>query len=141
MEKWATELLEALEAASVEAENFILEVADETIGEAIEISVEFVDDLCELLGEALPLEEIDRAFSELLDLDFDLEEGDRPYNRSRSDIFDELGVYITPSATVHPACRGCRNYYGYAHNGNLLVCGMHPYGWDDGNCPDWEGDR
>jgi hypothetical protein len=44
----------------------------------------------------------------------------------------------TPNAKLHPACVGCRNYHGYTYNGNLLVCGIHPYGWDDENCPDWE---
>jgi len=43
-----------------------------------------------------------------------------------------------PNAEFHPACVGCRNYHGHTYNGNLLVCGIHPYGWDDENCPDWE---
>ncbi len=38
----------------------------------------------------------------------------------------------------HPACVGCSNYHGHSYGGNLLVCAMHPYGWKNENCPDWE---
>ncbi len=50
--------------------------------------------------------------------------------------------YVEPSAEKYPACVGCQNYHGYVYGGNVLVCGMHPYGWDedDKECPDWEGD-
>lgn len=45
---------------------------------------------------------------------------------------------VTPDQNTHPACQGCRHYHGYVYGGNLFVCGMHPYGWEDENCPDWE---
>lgn len=45
---------------------------------------------------------------------------------------------VEPNSQVHPACINCANYHGRVYNGNLLVCGMHPYGWNDENCPDWE---
>ncbi|MGB6297071.1 MAG: hypothetical protein WBF90_12940 [Rivularia sp. (in: cyanobacteria)] len=35
-------------------------------------------------------------------------------------------------------CAGCRNFHG----ANKIVCGMHPYGWDDNcTCPDWQSDN
>ena len=35
-------------------------------------------------------------------------------------------------------CAGCRNFHG----ADKIVCGMHPYGWDDScACPDWESDN
>jgi len=38
------------------------------------------------------------------------------------------------------ACAGCRNYHGQAYGGTLLVCGIHPYGWEQSDrCPDWQG--
>lgn len=41
----------------------------------------------------------------------------------------------------YPApCHGCVNYFGETHNGNRLICGIHPYGAESDNCPDWEGD-
>jgi len=45
---------------------------------------------------------------------------------------------VTPDQNTYPACQGCRHYHGYVYGGNLFVCGMHPYGWEDENCPDWE---
>ncbi|MBD1852847.1 hypothetical protein [Leptolyngbya sp. FACHB-711] len=41
------------------------------------------------------------------------------------------------------ACAGCVHYHGIAYGYNrdsrsLLVCGFHPYGWQqDDTCPDW----
>ena len=43
--------------------------------------------------------------------------------------------------TTHPACMGCLNYDGSSYGGNLLVCGMHPYGCDSAICTDWEGEN
>ncbi|NJM18379.1 MAG: hypothetical protein HC874_21460 [Richelia sp. SL_2_1] len=35
-------------------------------------------------------------------------------------------------------CAGCRNFHG----ANKIVCGMHPYGWDEScTCPDWQSDK
>jgi hypothetical protein len=45
---------------------------------------------------------------------------------------------LDPNSSQNPACIGCRHYHGKVYRGNLLVCAMHPYGWDDLNCPDWE---
>jgi hypothetical protein len=43
------------------------------------------------------------------------------------------------SGPVMPtACRGCRHYHGQKYGGNLLVCGMHPYGVAEDHCPDWQ---
>ena len=33
-------------------------------------------------------------------------------------------------------CRGCKNLHGQVYGGNLLVCGVHPYGQED--CGDYE---
>ena len=38
----------------------------------------------------------------------------------------------------NPACEGCRHYHGQVYGGNLLVCAIHPYGWQEESCPDWE---
>jgi hypothetical protein len=44
---------------------------------------------------------------------------------------------VDPVVNDHPACVGCRHYYGQAHGGNMLVCAMYPYGPMDRQCPDW----
>ena len=45
---------------------------------------------------------------------------------------------IEATSDKNPACVGCSNYHGQAYNGRLLVCAIHPYGYDDVSCPDWE---
>jgi hypothetical protein len=52
-----------------------------------------------------------------------------------------LSPRLPATPQVHPACVGCQHYHGHIYSGNLLVCGMHPYGWSDEHCPDWEGER
>ncbi len=34
-------------------------------------------------------------------------------------------------------CIGCANYHGVEYGDNVLVCGIHPNGWDSENCPDY----
>jgi hypothetical protein len=38
----------------------------------------------------------------------------------------------------HQVCTGCQHYNGQVYGGNLLVCGMYPYGQPEGaeSCPD-----
>jgi hypothetical protein len=66
-----------------------------------------------------------------------------------NDLFDfssmsdeDWPMYYEPrqeaNKDFHPACMGCRNYNGTTFGGNLLICGFHPYGWEEGSCPDWE---
>ncbi|MEB3210199.1 MAG: hypothetical protein VKL39_02540 [Leptolyngbyaceae bacterium] len=45
---------------------------------------------------------------------------------------------VEPTAHQNAACIGCKHYHGRVYNGSLLVCGMHPYGWEDAQCPDWD---
>jgi hypothetical protein len=37
---------------------------------------------------------------------------------------------------IPSGCYGCTYLHGQIINGNLLVCGIHPFGLDD--CPDYE---
>lgn len=63
----------------------------------------------------------------------------RDFEVDWSDSVDfDLNPKVTPNNQLHPACVGCKNYHGRVYQGNLLVCAMHPYGWDDTQCPDWE---
>jgi hypothetical protein len=41
---------------------------------------------------------------------------------------------------IPSACRGCSNYDGEFYEGNQLICAIHPYGWNDENCPDFSAD-
>lgn len=49
---------------------------------------------------------------------------------------------ITPSRPK--ACVGCEHYHGIAYGYNkatraVLICALHPYGWQGDGCPDWSG--
>jgi hypothetical protein len=45
---------------------------------------------------------------------------------------------LQPDPVENPACVGCSNYHGHVYSGNKLICAMHPYGWENDHCPDWE---
>ncbi|NJN49016.1 MAG: hypothetical protein HC805_03520 [Alkalinema sp. RL_2_19] len=47
---------------------------------------------------------------------------------------------IEPPLNHHPVCAGCKHYHGESYGGNLLVCGMYPFGLatDQATCPDKE---
>lgn len=54
----------------------------------------------------------------------------------RSDISWQI-IFDDPKPTTRPnPCNGCRNYHGQAYGGNLLICGIHPYGVEGDECPD-----
>ncbi|MEA5595673.1 hypothetical protein [Rivularia sp. UHCC 0363] len=38
---------------------------------------------------------------------------------------------------IPTACEGCSNYHGQFYNRNLLVCAIHPHGFDSKSCPDF----
>jgi hypothetical protein len=77
----------------------------------------------------------------------DAQENNQNLFNSRENFFNSLSnledmdLYgtprIEPSSNFHGACIGCKYYHGHVYGRNLLVCGMHPYGWHDDNCPDF----
>lgn len=42
------------------------------------------------------------------------------------------------TSSVPTACQGCKNYHGRYYGGTVLICGIHPYGWNGDNCPDYQ---
>ncbi|KAB8333597.1 hypothetical protein SD80_012430 [Scytonema tolypothrichoides VB-61278] len=42
------------------------------------------------------------------------------------------------TSSVPVACQGCKNYHGRYYGGTILICGIHPYGWNGDNCPDYQ---
>lgn len=94
------------------------------------------------------VEEISTEAQELLDLQWDeikssmvLLWQEIELDFQEPTVFDwDLPIYTQPQPdpTTHPACVGCANYNGSNFGGNLLVCGMHPYGCNSDVCNDWE---
>jgi hypothetical protein len=134
MEDWSKGLFEVIDTAVAEMEKFVTEVSDEVqemVEEWTRLSEEFVEDI---QNKVIP--EIDEFVNEVLEpivdiyFDIELDLGD--------DDFESFVSYVHPTATQHPACRGCQHYHGHVYNNNLLVCAMHPSGVEDETCPDWE---
>ena len=140
MENWSKDFFEVMETAVLEVENFFNEMAEEIsevfdewgklseeITEEIQINIaaeinEYLNDLIEPIVEVY--------------LDFDVET-----HEQEEDIDYYFVDHVEPTVQKHPACRGCVHYHGEVYGGNLLVCGMHPYGVEDESCPDWESDN
>ncbi|WP_017314198.1 hypothetical protein [Mastigocladopsis repens] len=51
---------------------------------------------------------------------------------------EETEEEVNVESNQYSACVVCKHFHGEEYGGNFLVCGMHPYGWQDGNCPDYE---
>lgn len=134
-----------VEATTEEMEKFFQEV-----GSAVESFAEEVGETIEVFGEQLQeiiITEVDRHFQDFLDLLSETGiEAEIIIFEDLEEFADEFGEeaelfgfnFKRPTRENNPACIGCQHYHGRVYNGNLLVCAMHPYGWDDENCPDWE---
>lgn len=130
MEDWPKNLFTSLEQITAEMERFfqdmteIWEVVAQEVQNSIATEVEYLwQDLCEPLAD----------FYTEFDLEINAEFDD--FSFEEDSFFSHK---IDSTWEHHPACRGCSHYHGQVYNGNLLVCAMHPYGWEEENCPDWE---
>jgi hypothetical protein len=133
MENWQKDFWEMIQTVSDEVERFFLGMS-----EMVDAFVEVTEEVTEQLQNTIAVE-MDQYFQELtepfVEMYWELEDivGD--------DLDPAFPYPVEPSAEKNPACIGCRHYHGQAYGGNLLVCGMHPYGWDGDNCPDWESEE
>jgi hypothetical protein len=140
MEDWPKEFFTMLETAGQEVDRFLQEVTEE-VEELVEILGRFSSDIMELSEEFTEelqttiFTELDQYFEELVDPFFDLYLGLDEFPTDMEGFVSS----VEPTSEKNSACIGCKNYHGQVYGGNLLVCGMHPYGWEaDGDCPDWE---
>jgi hypothetical protein len=108
-------------------EGLVVEVED-NLNQEVENFFQEIDDFVVQLLQPLIEQEEDFEETIFFEQDFSLEVD-----------FDFDYPTLKPNAQKHSACIGCTNYHGKIYGGNLLVCAMHPYGWDDDYCPDWDG--
>lgn len=149
MDDWAKEFYKAVESVATEVDRIFQEVVqeiDDWVEEWVEVSEEFSTQVEETLRSTLPIDEmaaqfdrylqesLDPLFELYLDLEFDLDQ-----RQEEDDPFVPV-TYVQPSAEKNSACIGCQHYHGQIYGNNLLVCGMHPYGWEGESCPDWESE-
>ncbi|MUL37939.1 hypothetical protein [Gloeocapsopsis dulcis] len=129
MEKWQKDFFEMLETVADEVERFF-----QGVSEVVDSVFEISEEITEQVHNTITIE-IDQYLNDLadplLEVYWELEEfvGEAEHS---------FPYEIEPSPEQNPACIGCHHYHGQVYNGNLLVCAMHPYGWDDKDCPDWE---
>lgn len=129
MNGWLQQLQAELDEVAKESGKWlanVIEEADHAIGHT-------VDDIAEAISPVVV--EIDQYVQESLDaselfiyqrLTPWLEETTAPINNT-----------LTPYLQEHHACIGCKYYDGSSYGGNMLICGMHPYGPEDETCQDW----
>ncbi len=135
MEEWQKDFFEMLETASREVEKFFEEVGEE-VAEVVEAFVELSEELAEEVQNNI-FNGLDEFLNQLVEPVIDVyRELEQEEVSQQPELFWH---YSEPTAERNPACQGCQHYHGQSYGGNLLVCGMHPYGWDGESCPDWEG--
>lgn len=138
MEDWHKDFFAALATVTAEIEQFFQEV-----GETVEAVADEIGEAIEAVGEEMQgamSPEVDRYLHELFDpfIEISVEFEDVDFEDWLEDTEFAINPKVEPSQEEHSACIGCQHYHGRMYSGNLLVCAMHPYGWDDENCPDWE---
>jgi hypothetical protein len=136
MEDWQKDFLAIVETVKVEFDRFCEDVAEE-VGEAIEVFAERLENTVslnfDLFSQFLFDESIIETHNETNERETNFE------NIVDAEETEFFSTYrIDPLLANQPACVGCRHYHGKIYGGNLIVCGMHAYGWDDENCPDRE---
>src|SRR5579883_992823 len=124
MEKWQKDFLDMIQTVADEVEHFLLEVT-----EIVDTFFEVTEEITEQVQNTF-VNEIDQYLQELAE----------PFLEAywEDEVEQSFPYSVEPTTEQNPACLGCRHYHGQVYGGNLLVCGMHPYGWEDENCPDWE---
>jgi hypothetical protein len=140
MNDWQEQWWKQVEKTAAEMEKFLLDVGEATeslveeVGKNVssffqEFGINIVDEVDSFIENfadviATTSDEIDAAIGE-------------DWENFIGDDFTNVSFH-TPSIKNNPACINCSNYHGQSYNGNLLVCAMHPEGWEDDHCPDWE---
>ncbi|MGY6530995.1 MAG: hypothetical protein ACXITR_13810 [Cyanobacterium sp.] len=157
MDNWEKQLINWLNQAENNFNNFCEEITQEIEKTANNTEL-FIDNLTQEIENKIPKEiddfllQVDEFVEECVvfltdEILANILEDFPPNQPSGEDTeldnniiwFDE--EKITPDEHFHPACVGCANYHGRRYNGNLLVCGIHPYGWNDEHCPDWKDQK
>jgi hypothetical protein len=133
MESWSKDFSELLEVMAEEVEQFFADIAKD-VGEMVESFFEASEEIAEQMQTVFAVE-LEQRLGDLID----------PILEAYLGI--ELAVEETAQPMIHtvepflndrPACVGCRHYHGQTYGGIMLVCGMHPYGWESDKCPDWQ---
>lgn len=141
MDEWLQQLQETLEVAAKDADRWLSEVSDQaerTLEQWVESSLALVEQVDRAIAPAL--EETFSQVNEQVDeaLDTGIVFIDQQLTPWLEETAAPLTCTVNPWLQNHAACVGCRHYHGNVYGGEMLVCGMHPYGPELETCPDWE---
>jgi hypothetical protein len=131
MEKWQKDFFEMMQVVVDEVENFFLGMT-----EVVDTFFELTEEISEQVQSTL-LTEVEQYLQEFSEPNL---EGYWDFEDVMGDVDPAFPYSVEATVEKNPACIGCRHYHGQAYGGNLLVCGMHPSGWEDDSCPDWEAE-
>ena len=127
--------------------NKTVDFLNQEVEQWVEECEEYIDDMTIELNDLMV--ETENFVTELINIFWENEftEETDIHNESANNQIDDWDNWFTdenytikPNPEKHPACVGCSNYHGYSYGGHLLVCAMHPYGWENENCPDWQSE-
>ncbi|MDX2240506.1 MAG: hypothetical protein NW224_07475 [Leptolyngbyaceae cyanobacterium bins.302] len=133
MDSWANEFLVMIQTIVDEIEQFVADVTKD-VEAAVDGLIDASEELIEHM-EATIAPDLEQRLNDFLDPILEAYLG---FEVSVSEAVQPVVNTVEPLMNEHPACVGCRHYHGQSYNGVMLVCGMHPMGWEDEKCPDWE---
>ena len=157
MDNWEENIINWLTDVQKGIDNFYQQV-DEDINRTIKVVNQEIDQWmedCEEYLDDITIEfhqliiDTDSFFTEFINLflddviiheDYSQENYTENWDTENWEEWFEEDYKRKPNPQKYPACVGCSNYHGHSYGGNLLVCAMHPYGWENENCPDWQGE-
>ncbi|MBE9031164.1 hypothetical protein IQ266_15625 [filamentous cyanobacterium LEGE 11480] len=127
MSDWSQQISDWLGEVADQAEAVLLDVSetvDANLGPIAETAEKFGAELADQLDHSVTpwLEEL---LQPLLDTPLDI---DVELDQAIADLSRPWRQTIEPPLNNHPVCTGCKHYHGESYGGNLLVCGMYPYG-------------
>ncbi len=127
MDEWQKEFTEAIETVADQVEEFFLEVAQdmtEVVNTVVAISEEISTQLQAIFADEVE-QYVTEIVSPVLEAYFGLGGG-------VEESTPMMHHGIEPFLKHHAACSGCRHFHGQVYGGTMLVCGMHPYGMEEG---------
>ncbi|MFK8185619.1 MAG: hypothetical protein AB8B99_19760 [Phormidesmis sp.] len=129
MDEWLRQLQNNLDEAAQESGQWLVEIVEET-DQAI---AHAADNVAEAISPVVI--EIHQQVEESIDAtELFIYQRLTPWIE---EVTAPITNTITPYLQEHHPCIGCKYYNGSTHGGNMLVCGMHPYGPEDKTCQDW----
>jgi hypothetical protein len=133
MNEWQEDFTELLETVTNQVEGFFFDVAQdvtEVVNTFVSISEEISTQLQTIFADEME-QYVSEIVSPVLEAYFGL-------GGAVEEVTQPMIQNVEPFLKHHAICSGCRHFHGQVYGGTMLVCGMHPYGIEDGSasCPD-----